>query len=151
MKTDAQGNIIISNQTDFNEYLAKRKNKKLYSYDKDGKLVVDHLAVANVLGKFIELCPMDPWIRKVMILRIGSPLLKQKPMSHMQIAIQIGATVKEVEEMEVHGKIIVGRFLERCSAREAVEKVNRDGSMTNINQIKNTLLNPESPAGEKGA
>ena len=146
MRQDKEGSIIIRNDADFKAYLASRTNKKLYE-TKDGRMVVDHVAVANVMSKFIELCPMDRWIKRVMLMRVGSPLLRKKAMSHMQIALTIGATVDEVIEMEKHGKYLVGMFLERCNAQEAVEKFDRLGSnKAEINNIKNTLTNPEPPA-----
>ncbi len=143
--------ILIRNPDDFKAYLASRKNKNLYSIGKDGHVVVDHVATANVLAKFIELCPMDRWIKKVMIMRIGNPLLNKRAMTHMQIALTIGATVDEVLEIEKAGKVIVGKFLERCSSREAVEKFDRlEGNKRHINEVNNSLLNPQPEAGGKG-
>lgn len=150
MLQDKEGSIIIRNDADFKAYLASRTNKKLYE-TKDGRMVVDHVAVANVMSKFIELCPMDRWIKRVMLMRVGSPLLRKKAMSHMQIALVIGATVDEVIEMEKHGKYLVGMFLERCNAAEAVEKFDRlESNKKHIDEVNNSLLNPQSEAGGKG-
>ena len=146
MRQDKEGSIIIRNETDFKAYLASRTNKKLYE-TKDGQVVVDHIAVVNVMAKFIELCPMDRKTKMVMLMRVGSPLLRKRAMSHMQIALMIGATMDEVIEMEKHGKYLVGMFLERCNAKEAVEKFDRlESNKTQINNVKNTLTNPEPPA-----
>ena len=145
---DRQGDMIIRNESDFKEYLAKRKNKKLYNIKK-GRVVVDHVATANVLSKFIELCPMDRWIKTVMLMRVGSPLMKQKAMSHMQIALMIGTTEDEVKEMEVIGKTLVGNFLEKCSVRDVVKKFDsKEENKKGINEVKNiiTKVNPETAA-----
>lgn len=150
MQKDSKGNIIIRGPDDFKAYLAARKNKKLFDF-KAGHVVVDHIATANVLAKFIELVPMDRWIKKVMLMRVGNPLMNKRQLSHMQIAITIGATVDEVIELERVGKIIVGKFLERCSAQEAVRKFETDLSAArNVNEVKNSMGNPASPASGKG-
>ena len=146
MHQDKEGSIIIRNDADFKAYLASRTNKKLYE-TKDGRMVVDHVAVADVMSKVIKLCPMDRWIKRVMLMRVGSPLLRKRAMSHVQIALMIGATMDEVIEMEKHGKYLVGMFLERCNAKEAVKKFDRlESNKTQINNVKNTLTNPEPPA-----
>lgn len=141
MKYDKEGHAIINNTDDFKAWLETRKNKKLYDVDANGRVIVDHIAVANVLAKFIELCPMDRWIKKVMLMRVGNPLMNNRKMTHMQIAIIIGATVDEVIELENAGKIIVGRFLQHCSAQEAVDKFNSNSKLSrNVDDIKNKLI-----------
>ena len=140
MLHDADGDMIIRNDSDFKEYLAKRKNKKLYKLKKDGRVTVDHVATANVLSKFIELCPMDKWLKKVMLLRIGNPIINQKAMSHMQIALLVGTDVNEIIEMEKAGKMIVGQFLQRCTTQEAVKKFDdKHKNKSGINDVKNIL------------
>ena len=148
MRFDAQGDMIIRNESDFKEYLDRRKNKNLYKI-KNNRVVVDHVATANVLSKFIELCPMDRWIKTVMLMRVGSPLMKQKAMSHMQIALVIGTTESEVKEMEKAGKVIVGQFLEKCSVKDVVKKFDsKEENKKGINEVKNiiTKVNPETAA-----
>ena len=148
MQHDKQGDILIRNQDDFKAYLASRKNKKLYEV-KDGHVVVDHVAVANVMAKFIELVPMDRRVKRVMLLRVGSPLMRKKAMSHMQIALMIGTTVDEVIEMENHGKLLVGAFLNRCSMNDAVKSFDsKEANRSGINDVKNILVNPQHEAAK---
>ena len=113
---------------------------RLYS-EKRGKLVINHERTANAMVKMVMLAPIHDTIKRIMILRIGSPLLKQKPMSHLAIALQLGMKEAEVFKLEKEGIEVVTEFMDRICLPEAVGKFNKEG---NANEVKNILVDPNS-------
>ena len=115
--------FVIKNTNDFERWINGRQGKPLYSKNEDNALVVDHVATANVLCKFIQLMPMDSWCKRVMIMRVGYPLRKLKALSYMQIALSLGCTEDEVNQIEQEGKERLAAYLARISSKEFVDKV----------------------------
>ena len=105
--------------TEAENILRSRRNgrDKLYKTE-NGKMVVDHSRAATTLALFISNIPMDKWIKRVMLMRIGSPLLNRKQMSHMTIALKIGATMDEVIEMEKIGIEICNEYMQKISVEQ---------------------------------
>lgn len=87
---------ILENRRTGRDKLYKREN---------GKLVVDHERTANAMAMFIANVPMDKIFKKILLMRIGSPLIHKKPMSHTAIAMSLGMMEPEVREIE---KIALG-------------------------------------------
>jgi len=113
---------------------------RLYS-EKRGKLVINHERTANAMVKMVMLAPIHDTIKRIMILRIGSPLLKQKPLSHLAIALQLGMKESEVFKLEREGIEIVTEFMNRICLPEAVGKFNKEGSES---EVRNILEGPNS-------
>lgn len=72
-------------------------------HTKDGKLHVDHVAAANAMVMYIVNLPIDAWIKKIMVMRIGAPLINKAPMSAKQVALALGMYEQEVIECEQEG------------------------------------------------
>lgn len=96
------------------EVLKKRQagKERLYSINK-GRVVVEHISTVNALCKFIATLNIDNWIKKVLIMRIGAPLIHKKPMTHLQIALKLGMKEEEVKELEAVGIEICNEALKR--------------------------------------
>lgn len=138
---------IIKNKGQFDALMKKRRDNSLYKKVIDGKIEVDHVATANAIIKFIMLVPMDRWVKKVMIMRIGDPTKQKKPMSSMAVALALGMTEDEVIEAEEYGKKVVGDFMQRVTAPEFVEKFNREKSLeAQVKEIQSKTVNPQDEA-----
>lgn len=132
------------------------KNAEQYAHIKNiGKkhvkggndIIVNHVDAANILIRFIELTPMDEWCKKVMIMRIGNPLINCKPMTHIQIALALGCMEDEVREIEEAGKNIVNDYMKKVTQPEFIEKFERDRRLKahvddTFNKIVNSDKNP---------
>jgi hypothetical protein len=113
-----------------------KEEERLYKEDKRGKLTIKHIDTANATVKMIMQAPIHDLIKKIMILRVGSPVMKQKPMSHLSIALQLGMREGEVAKLEREGVQIVTEFMEKVCLQDSVEKFNKEG---NQNDVKNIL------------
>ena len=145
MRRDSKGNIIIDNLDQIDDHIADRskalKKDKLYMF-KDGTLRIDHLAAASALIKFIESTPaLDKHIKEIMIMRIGSPAMDGKKMSHVAIALAKGMNVDEVIFMEKVGIKVVNEYLERVTlidgALSNTSKTRPNEILEKVSKIKN--------------
>lgn len=106
----------VLNLSQAEQILADRKSGKVKLYDmKDGRLTVDHARTANAMVMFIANVPMDPWIQKIMIMRLGAPFLNKHQMTPLSIALRLGMKESEVIEIEEEGKKICSDYMERVT------------------------------------
>ena len=127
------------------EAVKKARREALYTKSPDGNIIVDHVRTANVLIRFIQLTPMDKWIKDVMIMRIGNPLINLKPATHMQIALTLGCMESEVREMEEVGTKIVNDYIRRVTQPEFVEKFERDRrNKASVDDTLNKIVNSDN-------
>jgi len=118
-------------------FLRSRKEGNIKLYEKkDGKMHVDHASTANAMVMFIANVPMDKWIKKIMIMRIGAPLLNKAAMSHMQIALRLGMLEKEVQEIEAEGIRICNEFMDRCTGKMVAMPGNKSFINDSLNITK---------------
>lgn len=141
LRLDKEGHPIVDNLDQVDDYLEKR-NKDMNSgalvSGKSGTITVDHAAAADALIRFIDSIPnLDPWIKRVMIMRIGNPLLKGKKMTHLAIALELGMDVQEVIDMEKAGVAIANKWMETVTADEIIQRGQKDGNKTSL--IKDTF------------
>lgn len=101
------------------------------------KTTINHVETANAAVKMIMLAPLHDKIKQIMILRIGSPLMKQKAMSHLAIALQLGMKESEVFRLEMEGVQIVRDYMEKVCLQDAIGKFNKEGSEA---EVKNRLI-----------
>lgn len=80
--------------------LENRRTGKDKVQRQDTSLHVDHAPHADLMVRYINNIPMDNIIKTIMIMRIGSPLLKKKPMSHLAVGLSLGISEAEVKELE---------------------------------------------------
>jgi len=92
----------IKNERQFSKAVNDIKSKPVVKKDPAGDIVTNHVAAAETVIRIIQLIPMDEWIKRVMIMRIGNPLINQKPMSHIQLLSQ---------QSELHPGLIFSRAL----------------------------------------
>ena len=108
--SDSQDKLIGLNAA---EQILQSRAKGEKAGKTEETLHVDHVKANTNMGLFIGHLPMDPWIKKIMIMRIGSFILRKPPMSHLEIALQLGMTEEEVKELS---KKVVAVFKGKCSA-----------------------------------
>lgn len=83
--------------------LADRRSGKDKISKQNTSLTVNHEQHADLMIRYISNIPMDNIIKTIMIMRIGSPLLKKKPMSHLAIGLSLGIPEIQVKELEQLG------------------------------------------------
>ena len=112
------------------------QTKREPSQSERTKTTINHVDTANAAIKMVMLAPLHDKIKRIMILRIGSPILKQRAMSHLAIALQLGMREEEVFRLEMEGIQIVRDFMEKVCLTDSVAKFNKDGSEA---EVRNTL------------
>lgn len=117
--------------------MAHNKPKKVIKKHKYG-----HMDVANQTIKMINSSIKDPFIRKVMTMRILGPALTGKERSHLSIAIELRASELTVRQAEAHGINMISLLMERVSLPDFVQKFNRERSVVEAvkNMGKSTIL-----------
>ena len=80
-------------------------------------LQVNHAQHADLMVRYISNLPIDPLIKKIMIMRIGSPLLKKKPLTHLAIGIGLGIPELQVKELEQLGIEMYGEMYGRSNGK----------------------------------
>lgn len=141
-KYDAEGHPIVDDLDQVDQYLNQRKEDmesgKLFE-ENGGTITVDHVATANCLIKFINTIPkLDPWIKKILIMRLSRPLINGKPMSYLAIALELGMSEQDVKDLEIAGKKIANEWM----ARNTIEDGARSNeSNSSINDILNQTAN----------
>jgi len=93
---------------------------------KEERMAFQHAAVASQAIKVVNSIRMDPFVKKVMTLRIMGPMITGKERSHMSIALELGAPVDDVIAAEAYGVQVVNTLLQRVDMPDFIEKYNRD-------------------------
>lgn len=102
------------------------------------RLTINHAEAANAMIKTINSAPEIPHvIKQILTLRIGAPFFLRKPMSHMQIAINLGLSFDEVVILEKEGLLVMKDILKQRSLMDGVLQFNKDG---NFNKVKQTFI-----------
>jgi hypothetical protein len=99
-------------------------------------VTINHVDTANAAIKMIMSTPLHDKIKRIMIMRIGSPILKQKAMSHLAIALQLGMREGEVLRLEMEGVMIVRDYMDKVCMKDSMDKFNKEGKP---NDVKNIL------------
>jgi len=119
--------VIIRNQEQHKNLLAERRKKS------DARQIrtevvrrYSHAEVASQAIKVVNSLPMDPFVKKVMTLRIISPLINGRERSHMSIALELGAPVDDVIQAENYGIEFVNQAMEKCALPDFIGKFNSE-------------------------
>jgi len=96
----------------------------------------DHAACASQAIKVINALRIDPFVKKVMTLRLIGPIICDgRERTHLSIALELGATEEDVRQAEEYGIEVVGKMLQVTSTQEFIEKYNRNRAVENaVNQ-----------------
>lgn len=114
MTRNTQDELLSASQVE--EILKDRNSGKMRLHRRqNGHLVVDHAKTANAMVMFIANIPMDKFIKKILIMRLGCPLINKKPMTHLQVALQLGMKEAEVVELEQVGLQECNSYMERVT------------------------------------
>lgn len=120
---------IIKSEAQFKNLMEERRGKAaLRQVNEEAMHHADHAAVASQSIKVVNSIKMDPFIKKVMTLRIIGPLVTGHERSHLSIALELGTTEDDVKQAEDAGIQIVSALLQKCSTPEFVEKFNRENT-----------------------
>ncbi len=86
----------------------------------------DHASIASQAIKVVNSMKLDPFVKKVMTLRMMSPIVTGRERTHLSIALELGCSVDEVKQAEQYGVKCVELFLQKCELPEFIEKFNRE-------------------------
>lgn len=87
----------------------------------------NHLDVMNQTLKIIDIMPLDPFVKRVLCIKLVSPLYNYgKAKSNMAVALQLGASIDDVNQAEAFGVNEVSKFLESIELQQAINKFNTD-------------------------
>jgi hypothetical protein len=70
--------------------------------DRSQKFRYDHAAMASQFIKVINVLNVDPFVKKVVTLRLMSPIVTGRARSYVSIAIELGATERDVRSLLVN-------------------------------------------------
>jgi hypothetical protein len=123
---------IIRSKEQFNNRIAERRSKSdLRQVREESVASFSHAEVACQVIKVVNSLNMDPFVKKVMTLRVMGPMITGGERSHMSIALELGAPVDDVIQAEEYGISVVNTMLAKVSTPEFVEKFNRDRAVMN--------------------
>ena len=118
---------IIRSKEQFENRLAERRSKSdLRQVREEAVASFSHAEVACQVIKVVNSLNMDPFVKKVMTLRVMGPMITGGERSHMSIALELGAPVDDVIQAEEYGRQVVSEILCKVNVPEFVEKYNRN-------------------------
>jgi len=137
-------------KTDLNKTALKKKSVAVgagdHTYtpwnkvkDDNGKLVVNHRAVARKMVRFIRQVKMPEFIKDILTYRILGCEPNYQPMTHMQIALLVGMLEEEVKNFEKEGMEICEDALHKVTLEESDEKYIQNSRISR--DLGNTLSN----------
>jgi len=110
-----------------------------------------HLDVANQILKVISVLNMHPIVKKIMTMRVMGPLVNGRETTHLQIAIQLGMKEGHVKEIESEGIFILNEALNHVSAKDFIEKFNRNAKVEQaVKEIKQMGKSGKPEVHQKG-
>jgi hypothetical protein len=123
---------IIRNQEQFKNLMAERREKSDARQVRSEVMTsVDHSKVACQAIKVINSVNIDPFVKKVMTLRVLGPMITGHERTHISIALELGATADDVEQAELYGIDVIGKLLEKVALPEFQAKYARDRATQN--------------------
>lgn len=146
MRKNTEDELLSADQVA--EVLHNRRTGKDKLYKREnGRLVVDHVRTANAMAMFIVNIPMDRIFKKVLLMRLGSPLIHKKTMTHMAIALSLGMGEPEVREIEKVALGICNEFMQK-STGNMFSGINNKSLITDtMNDV--SKINPNVGSGIK--
>lgn len=133
----------IEHSDQFHNVVADRKVES-----SEERMAFDHAAVASQAIKVVNSIRMDPFVKKVMTLRILGPMVTGNERTHISIALELGASVDDVIAAEKYGTQVVENLLHKCSTQDFVEKFNRERAVENaVNEMGKSAAEDRSDAG----
>ena len=122
---------IIRTHEQFNNLIKSRNEKAaLNQINEEAMVHADHAACASQAIKVVNSIRMDPFIKKVMTLRLIGPVVTGHERTHISIALELGATIDDVIQAEQAGLKIVGDMLQKVSLPDFIEKHNRNRAVS---------------------
>ena len=93
-----------------------------FNLDAEGKKVhIDHANLVNSLVKFVSFVRMPDIAKNIMLFKLARPGL-----TNMQIALQWGMRITDVDSYEAEGKARVAQALSSTTLQDAINKFNTE-------------------------
>ncbi len=121
---------IIRSQEQHRKMIEERRKKSdLRQVREECVSNYSHAQVASQIIKVINSIKIDPFVQNVMTLRVMGPMITGKERTHISIALELGATVDDVEQAEAYGIGVINHMLERVAMPDFIEKYNRNAKV----------------------
>lgn len=119
--------IIIHNQEQHRASLAERRKKSdARQIRSEAVTHFDHMKVAHQIIQEISVMNIDPFVKKVLIMRIAGPVVRGQERTHKSIAIELGASVEDVISAEEFGKIVVPSIMGKFDIHDLIGRYDRN-------------------------
>jgi hypothetical protein len=129
---------IIQSKEHLNNVIESRPDAE----NKAKRMQFDHAAIASQTIKLINSMRIDPFVKKVVTLRLLGPCTTGRERSHISIAMELGVRVHDVVQAEDYGKAAMLAFMNSTDLQEAVERYNRDDAVNNaVKEMGNSSRN----------
>ncbi len=92
----------------------------------DAFTTIDHSKAATQAIKVINSSNLDPFVKRVMTLRLIDPVVLGQERTHISIALELGSTTDEVIEAEQYGMEAIAAMLEKVSLPDFQANYDRD-------------------------
>ena len=104
----------------------RRKKSDLRQVRTETVKQYSHAEVASQAIKVVNSLPLDPFVKKVMTLRIIGPLITGHERTHISIALELGAPIDDVIQAEEYGIDFVNEAMAKCALPDFIGKFNAD-------------------------
>lgn len=119
--------IVIKSESQFRALMAERKAKSdRREVRTEAMTYVRHAEIANQAIKVVNCLNIDQFVKKVMTLRILGPLMNGRERTHISIALELGATIDDVQQAEEYGVQIIEEALQKASTQEFIDEFNKN-------------------------
>ena len=94
---------------------------------REEQMKIDHIAMATQWIKIINTIPnLEPFIKKVMTLRLLGPIITNYDKSHLSIALELGVCEDDVIQAELYGKEVLADYVSKVTSQDSIDKFNKD-------------------------
>jgi len=125
--------VIIRNQEQHRAILAERRKKSDARQVRTEAIThVDHMKIAHQSIREISAMNIDPFVKKVLILKITGPIVRGEERTSASIALELGASVLDVEQAELYGVERASEIMGDTSIDDLLGRYERDNNAKNL-------------------
>ena len=119
-------NLKITNPEMLANVLKEKKVEGLKELSREEKLHIDHVGLATQSIKMINSSQIDPFVKKVVTLRLLGPILTGFDRTYLSIALELGSCEDDVIQADEYGCQVLGELMLKVDSQEFVDKFNSD-------------------------
>jgi hypothetical protein len=113
---------------------------------KEEQFHFDHVALNTQGIKLINVMNIDPFVKKVVTLRLMYPILTGKERTHLSIALELGALERDVIQADAYGMQQLERQFTHNGLHDLLRKFDSESSLEkSIKNQGNSIQNDRIP------